>query len=66
MNKLGKGPLGDATYQISRLLSLIVSDKKKLFFHRLPYIGLCKTCDPWGGAIFGPRNIILTDLVEVY
>ena len=27
------------------------------FFMVLP-IRLCKTCDPWGGAIFGPRGII--------
>ena len=29
--ELGRGPLGDATYQISRLLSLMVSEKKKFF-----------------------------------
>ena len=29
------------------------------------YINLCKTCDPWGGAIIGTRGIILTNLVEV-
>ena len=23
-----------------------------------PYIGLCKTCDPWVVASFGPRDII--------
>ena len=28
------------------------------FFVFFPYIGLCKTCDPWDGAIFGPRDII--------
>ena len=27
---------------------------------------ICKTCDPWGRAIFGPRGIILTNLVEVH
>ena len=28
------------------------------FFYGSPYISLCKTCDPWGGAIFGPNEII--------
>ena len=32
LNKLDKGPLGDATYQISRLkIGLVVSDKKICF-----------------------------------
>ena len=39
LNKLVKGPLGDATYQISRLYALWV----------FPYIRLCKTCDPGAG-----------------
>ena len=31
------------------------------------YISLvCRTCDPWGGAIFCPRDIILANFVEVY
>ena len=29
-------------------------------------ISLCKTCDPWDGAILGARCIICTNLVEVY
>ena len=57
LNKLGRGPLGDATYQISiKALCLMASDKK--MFSYFPYISLCKTCDPKGGAIFGPREII--------
>ena len=36
------------------------------FFHVSPYKSLCKTCDPRGQAIFGPRAIILTNLVEVH
>ena len=35
------------------------------FFHVAPYISLCKTIDPQGRAIFGPRSI-RTNLVEVY
>ena len=29
------------------------------------YINLCKTIDPQGGTIFGPRAKILTNMVEV-
>ena len=29
-------------------------------------MNLLKACDPWGVAIFGPRAIIWTNLVEVY
>ena len=39
------------------------SDQK--IYSYLPNIGLSKTSDPQGGAIFGPRVIILTNLVEV-
>ena len=42
----------------------VVSDKK--IFLRLPYKNLCKIFDFRGGAIFSPRGIILTNLVEVY
>ena len=55
LNKLGRGPLGDATYHIKALV-LVVSDKNILSY--FPYISLCKTCDPWGGAIFGFKSII--------
>ena len=34
MNKLGGGPLGDATYQRSTLLGLVVYDEK--IFHDFP------------------------------
>ena len=33
--KLGRGQLGDATYQIPRFLAIWLSDKK--IFHVLPY-----------------------------
>ena len=35
-------------------------------FHVFPYISLCKTFDPWGIPIFGPRCIFRTNLVEVH
>ena len=38
-----------------KALDLVVSDK---IFSGFPFICLCKTCDPQGGAIFGPRGII--------
>ena len=34
LNKLGRGPLGDATYQISRLLALRFQTRR--FFHVIP------------------------------
>ena len=61
LNKLGRGPLGDATCQISRLLALRF---QRRFFLVFSYISLCKTIDPRDGAIFGPRGIIWTNLVE--
>ena len=63
LNKLGRGPLGDGTYQISISLGLLVSDKK--IFSRFPNINLCKTIDPQSWTIFGPRAINLTNMVEV-
>ena len=48
--KLGSGPLGDATYQISRLLSFWFQTRR--FYHVFPYISLRKTCDPPGRAHF--------------
>ena len=53
MNKLGRGLLDDATYQISIALDRVVLDKKIfscVFFY---HISLCKTYDPRVGAIFG-------------
>ena len=38
--------------------------RQKYFFHGSPYISLCETCDPWGGAIFGPRWDNLNKLVR--
>ena len=36
-----------------KAIGLVVSDmNKKIMFH---YISLCKTCDPWGGAILATR-----------
>ena len=33
-------------------------NQKSNYGYDSPYISLCKTCDPWGGAIFGPRGVI--------
>ena len=33
-------------------------------FLKFSYIFQCKTCDPWGGAIFDPRGILSTTYVE--
>ena len=64
LNKLGRGLLDDATYQISMLQALWFQTRR--FFQCFSYISLCKTCDPRGGPIFGPRGIIWTNLVEVH
>ena len=55
MNKLGRGPQGDATYQIKSLRHPV--SEKKNFEDGL----LCShvpNCDPRGGASFDPRGII--------
>ena len=62
-NKLGRVPPGEAMYQISNAFTLL-SDKK--IFKVFPYMGICKTSDTWRGAIFDPRAIIWTNLVEVH
>ena len=41
-------------YQGSRPCDFIQEDS----FHIFTYISLCKTCEPMGGAFFGPRGII--------
>ena len=53
LNKLGRGLLGDAKYKGSMPCSF-----RQDFFHIFPIISLCKTCDPWGRAILGPRSFI--------
>ena len=40
-HKLGRGPPGDATYQISRLYAVLF--QKRRFVHVFHYISLCKT-----------------------
>ena len=60
--KLGRGPLGviHTKYQDSMPYGF-----RQDFFNVFHYISLWKTCDPQVGAIFGPRGIIWTHLVEV-
>ena len=55
LKKLGRDPLGDATSQIVKAQGLVVSDKK--IFSCYSYIHLCKTCNPQGRPIFGPKDI---------
>ena len=43
LNKLGRGPLGDASYQISSSRPCSFRLKE---FKCFPYISLCKACDP--------------------
>ena len=55
MNKLGRGPVGDATYQISNL-HRPVSEKKN--FEDGLLCSYVPTCDPRGGASFNTRGIV--------
>ena len=64
LNNLGRCPLGEATYQISRLYALCFQTRR--FFMFFLCISLCRTCDPWGQASIGPRGVIWTNLVEVH
>ena len=54
-DKLGRGPLGDATYQISKLYTFYFQRRFLKFSFFVPVF---QTCDPWGGASFDPRAII--------
>ena len=53
LNKLRRGYLDDATYQISRPQGQVVSDKK-IFVYVCHYISLSETCDPCVGPILAP------------
>ena len=55
LNNFGNGRLGEATNQISKTWAFWLQTIR--FLKVFPYKGLCKTCDPKGGAIFGPRVI---------
>ena len=48
LNRLGRSPLGDATYQISRLWALWFQTRR--FFHVLTFIGLWKNMWPLAGS----------------
>ena len=50
LNKLGKGQLDDATYEISRLFALWSMSKRS--FHVSYYLSLHKICDPWDEGHF--------------
>ena len=51
MNKLGRGPLDDVSYQISNIkaLGFVVSDKK-IFFMFLPILVCVKHVTPGAGS----------------
>ena len=56
LNILGRGPLGNATYQISRLWALRFQTRR--IFHVSLYKPIILTYDPQGRAILDPRDII--------
>ena len=51
LNKLGRSPLGDATYPNIKALGPVLSDKKISHF---PNISLCKTFDLEVGPFLAP------------
>ena len=57
MNNLGRGPLGEAMYQISKAWVFCLQTRRFLMFFPI-YMGLCKVSEPWREAIFDPRAII--------
>ena len=64
MNNLGRSPLGDTTYKISKLCTFQFQRRRiiRLSF----FVPMFQTCDPRGGASFDLRDIIWTILVEVH
>ena len=54
LNNLGRGPLGEAKYQLSKAPVFWRQIRR---FLKVFSICLCKTCGPQGGAIFDPRVI---------
>ena len=58
LHNLGRGPLGDATYQISRLYVIWFQTR---FFHVFPYIGYVKHATP-GAGHFWPQGYNLNKL----
>ena len=63
MNQFGKGPTGDAQYEISKLYAYPVSEKK---FQSLPFLFPWSNSWPGGRASFDPRGITWTNFVEVH
>ena len=63
-NKLGRGQLADATYQISKHYFFLFQRRKILKFSF--FVPMFQTCDTPGRASFDPRSIIWTILVEVH
>ena len=52
MNKLGRGRLGDATYQISKLCTFYFQRRRFLKFSF--FVPMLQTCDPGAGPILTP------------
>ena len=64
LNNLGRDPLGEALYQISKAWAFYFQTRRFLKF--FPIWVYVKKIDPWCMAIFDPRAIICTTLVEVH
>ena len=64
VNKLGRGPLGDSTYQISKLYGFQFQRRRILKISFI--VPMFELVAPRGGTSFIPRGIIWTNLVEVH
>ena len=64
IHKLGRGPQGDAAYQISKLYAIQFQRRRILKMNF--FVPVFRIVSPRGWASFEPRGIIWTNLVEVH
>ena len=60
MNNLGTSPLGDASYQISKLCTFSFQRRRILKFSF--FVPMFRTCDPPGPGQFGPQGHHMNNL----
>ena len=54
LNNLGRGPLGNAIFQIFRFYAFCFQTRS--FFSRFTYVSLCKICDQKTGSVWPQTN----------
>ena len=62
LNKLGRGPLGNATYQISNIWAMWFLQRR--FLNIFLCFSMVRTKDPLRGAILDPGTLVWTNLVK--